>query len=123
MWSDELPPEDEWPEQVVFTGDRARPWSYDDVARSWYRHVYYAREPDLNLLEPQVREEIQRVLAFWLQLGVDGRRVPVSTQSFGVSTRRRRNSTAAGSKAAEQIGILVEDPNDVARRRHRIWRR
>lgn len=99
VWSDELPPEDEWPEQVVFTGNRARPWSYDDVARSWYRHIYYAHEPDLNLLEPRVREEIQRVLAFWLQLGVDGVRI---------DSAARMSRQAAAAYGGDPTGFLRE---------------
>ena len=41
----------------------------------WYHHRFYDFQPDLNWSNPAVREEIGRVVAFWLQLGVSGFRM------------------------------------------------
>ncbi len=62
-------------EGVVFPGVQASTWSYDQKARSWYFHRFYDFEPDLNMDNPRVREEIHRVLSYWLRLGVSGFRV------------------------------------------------
>jgi maltose alpha-D-glucosyltransferase/alpha-amylase len=60
---------------VVFPGAQATTWSYDRKARSWYFHRFYDFEPDLNLENDRVREEIHRVVGYWLRLGVSGFRV------------------------------------------------
>jgi maltose alpha-D-glucosyltransferase / alpha-amylase len=60
---------------VVFPGVQASTWSYERKARSWYFHRFYDFEPDLNIENPRVREEIHRVVSYWLRLGVSGFRV------------------------------------------------
>jgi maltose alpha-D-glucosyltransferase/alpha-amylase len=41
----------------------------------WYFHRFYDHEPDLNMQNPHVREELRRIMGYWLQLGVAGFRV------------------------------------------------
>ncbi len=60
---------------VVFPGVQSSTWSYAREARSWYFHRFYDFEPDLNLENPRVREEIHRIIGYWLRLGVSGFRV------------------------------------------------
>jgi len=42
---------------------------------SWYLHLFDSSQPDLNWDSPMVREEFEKILRFWLDLGVDGFRV------------------------------------------------
>src|SRR5215216_2783283 len=60
---------------VVFPGVQETTWTYDRKARSWYFHRFYDFEPDLNLENARVREEIHRIISYWLRLGVSGFRV------------------------------------------------
>ena len=60
---------------VVFPGVQETTWTYDKLARAWYFHRFYEFQPDLNMDNPRVREEIHRVVAYWLQLGAAGFRV------------------------------------------------
>jgi maltose alpha-D-glucosyltransferase / alpha-amylase len=60
---------------VVFPGVQETTWTYDRKARSWYFHRFYDFEPDLNLENARVREEIHRIVGYWLRLGVSGFRV------------------------------------------------
>src|SRR5262249_25699084 len=60
---------------VVFPGVQKQTWSYDKVAREWYFHRFYNFQPDLNNASPEVRTEIQRIMGYWLELGVSGFRV------------------------------------------------
>jgi maltose alpha-D-glucosyltransferase / alpha-amylase len=60
---------------VVFPGVQRTTWSYDRQVRSWYFHRFYDFEPDLNFENPRVREEIHRIVGYWLRLGVAGFRV------------------------------------------------
>ena len=60
---------------VVFPGVQESVWSYDRKARAYYFHRFYKHQPDLNIANPSVREEICKVMGFWLALGVSGFRV------------------------------------------------
>src|SRR5262245_24750316 len=60
---------------MVFPGVQRSTWSFDKVAREWYYHRFYKFQPDLNVENPQVRTEIQRIMGYWLELGVSGFRV------------------------------------------------
>ncbi|MEN3359606.1 MAG: maltose alpha-D-glucosyltransferase / alpha-amylase [Mycobacteriales bacterium] len=59
----------------VFPGYQRGTWSKDEEADLWYHHRFYDFQPDLNWANPEVRAEIGRVVAFWLQLGVSGFRM------------------------------------------------
>ncbi|MGN9907772.1 alpha-amylase family protein [Phytohabitans sp. LJ34] len=73
VWSDTEPP-DRF-EGQVFPDVETETWTYDEAADAWYRHRFYAFEPDLNVDNPAVRTEILRIVQFWLRLGVSGFRV------------------------------------------------
>ncbi|HZB50049.1 MAG TPA: alpha-amylase family protein [Mycobacteriales bacterium] len=73
VWSPTEPPHRE--EGVVFPGYQRGTWSYDEQAEAWYHHRFYEFQPDLNWSNPEVRAEMGRVVAFWLQLGVSGLRM------------------------------------------------
>ena len=38
----------------------------------WYLHRFYSHQPDLNVANPEVRDEIAQVAGFWLQQGLSG---------------------------------------------------
>jgi maltose alpha-D-glucosyltransferase/alpha-amylase len=71
-WSDT---KQEQPSEVAFPGEQKSTWTYDDVAGQWYMHRYYDFMPDLNITEPNVLDEMNKVLGFWLELGISGFRV------------------------------------------------
>jgi maltose alpha-D-glucosyltransferase / alpha-amylase len=60
---------------VVFPGFQNSVWSYDPRARAWYFHRFYPHQPGLNIMHPAVREEIFKIVGFWLELGVSGFRI------------------------------------------------
>ncbi len=41
----------------------------------WYLHSFYPEQPDLNWRNPDVRQEMQEVVRFWVARGVDGFRL------------------------------------------------
>jgi maltose alpha-D-glucosyltransferase/alpha-amylase len=59
----------------VFPGEQTETWTYDREARAWYFHRFYDFQPDLNWSNADVRAEINKVMGFWLQLGVSGFRI------------------------------------------------
>ncbi len=52
-------------------------WQKDSVTNQYYYHKFDTRMADLNWANPKVVEEIQTVLRYWLNLGVDGFRLDV----------------------------------------------
>ncbi len=44
----------------------------------WYLHLFAAEQPDFDWENPEVVEEFERVLRFWLDRGVDGFRIDVA---------------------------------------------
>ena len=72
VWADEVPDQ---PEKVIFPDQEESNWAWDEDAGQYYLHRFYSSEPDLNVANPDVRDEINRIMGFWLQLGVSGFRV------------------------------------------------
>jgi maltose alpha-D-glucosyltransferase/alpha-amylase len=72
VWADEQP---EGPQGVVFPDAQDSNWNFDEVAGKWYLHRFYSHMPDLNIANPRVREEISKVVGYWLELGLSGFRV------------------------------------------------
>lgn len=54
-------------------------WQWDEVRQEYYLHLFAVKQPDLNMDNPLVREEVKRILRFWLDMGVDGFREDVIT--------------------------------------------
>jgi maltose alpha-D-glucosyltransferase / alpha-amylase len=50
-------------------------WRYDKIAKAYYFHRFYDHQPDLNTANPAVRDEIIKIMRFWLSLGISGFRV------------------------------------------------
>ncbi|GAA0540562.1 alpha-amylase family protein [Paractinoplanes ferrugineus] len=73
VWADSAPSDRH--QGMVFPGEQGETWSYDRTAKLWYYHRFYKFQPDLNIKNPAVREEIKKICAFWLQLGVAGFRM------------------------------------------------
>jgi trehalose synthase len=73
VWRDERPPEK--PGDVVFPDQEHSNWAYDRKARRYYLHKFYSHQPDLNLSNPAVRDELAQVMGFWLAQGLSGFRV------------------------------------------------
>jgi len=73
VWS-KTKPEDAH-EGVIFPGVQESIWTYDRKAGEYYLHRFYPHQPDLNVGNPKVRDEIERIMGFWLALGVSGFRI------------------------------------------------
>lgn len=66
--ADQLP--NDW--QSFFGGST---WTYDNLTKQAYFHVFAKEQPDLNWKNPQVRKEIYQMIRWWLDLGIDGFRI------------------------------------------------
>lgn len=50
----------------------------DGTPGQWYLHLFDSSQPDFDWTNPEVHDEIEDVLRFWLDRGVDGFRVDVA---------------------------------------------
>jgi alpha-glucosidase len=50
----------------------------DGTPGQWYMHLFDAEQPDLNWDNPEVFEDFEKTLRFWLDRGVDGFRIDVA---------------------------------------------
>lgn len=72
VWRDEPPAENV---NTVFPGEESTLWELDEKSGQYYLHSFYSHQPDLNIANPAVRDEIAKTIGFWLQLGISGFRV------------------------------------------------
>lgn len=54
-------------------------WEFDEVRGEYYLHLFAVKQPDLNMDNVLVRNEVKKILKFWLDMGVDGFREDVIT--------------------------------------------
>ena len=54
-------------------------WAWDEVRQEYYMHLFAVQQADLNMDNPLVREEVKKILRYWLDMGVDGFREDVVT--------------------------------------------
>lgn len=73
LWSQEKPADIE--EGIMFPGFQETTWTYCPSVEAYYAHRFYDHQADLNITNPEVRAEIQKIMGFWLALGVSGFRI------------------------------------------------
>jgi maltose alpha-D-glucosyltransferase/alpha-amylase len=73
VWTDQPPPDAA--DGVVFPGVQESTWTLDQKAGQYYYHRFYDHQPDLNVANSAVREEIENIMGYWLELGVSGFRL------------------------------------------------
>jgi maltose alpha-D-glucosyltransferase / alpha-amylase len=60
---------------MVFPPMQQTTWTRDKKAGKYYFHRFYEHQPDLNTHNPAYRDELYRIMGYWLQLGVSGFRM------------------------------------------------
>ena len=63
------------PAGLAFPDRETSNWQRDRRTGEYYLHRFYRFQPDLNIANPAVRDEICKIAAFWLALGVSGFRM------------------------------------------------
>ena len=116
-------------------GTTAQNWTWDDAAGQFYLHRFAPFQPDLNIANPAVRDEIAKTVGFWLTIGASGLRmdaVPFLVEEVGTdeadpgsgkrwlhdlreyATRRRGDAMLMGevNVALEDLESYFEDRGD-----------
>ncbi|MBW3546492.1 MAG: maltose alpha-D-glucosyltransferase, partial [Bacteroidetes bacterium] len=73
VWSDN--PNKYSDTRIIFTDYEPSNWTWDPVADQYYWHRFFHHQPDLNYDNPEVQEEVFKMLEYWLDMGVDGFRL------------------------------------------------
>ncbi|MCD6577702.1 MAG: maltose alpha-D-glucosyltransferase [Anaerolineaceae bacterium] len=58
--------------RIIFIDTETSNWAWNEKAQKYYWHRFYSSQPDLNYDNPAVRDEIKKILRFWLNIGIDG---------------------------------------------------
>jgi maltose alpha-D-glucosyltransferase/alpha-amylase len=98
VWSDKRPPTHAT--GMVFPPEQKTTWTRDTAAGKYYFHRFYEFQPDLNTHNPAYRDELYKVMGYWLQLGISGFRmdaVPFLVERKG-----------AGVKPVKDFALLQE---------------
>ncbi len=61
--------------RIIFCDTEKSNWTWDPVANAYYWHRFFSHQPDLNFDNPNVFKAIEKIMRFWLDLGVDGLRL------------------------------------------------
>ncbi|MET0240520.1 MAG: alpha-glucosidase family protein [Sphingobium sp.] len=78
-------------------------WEWDGVRMQYYMHSFLGSQPDLNLHNPQVQEELLDTIRFWLDRGVDGFRLDACNHYFhDLALRDNPPAAAHGDKGSVQ---------------------
>ena len=100
-------------------------WSQAPGDRQWFLHLFDRRQPDLDWDHPEVRAELQSVLRFWLDRGVDGFRVDVAhglVKAPGLPDWERQ-AAMVGSDEADGVNGGPMWDQDGVHDIYRGWRR
>jgi maltose alpha-D-glucosyltransferase/alpha-amylase len=97
----------------AFPGPETDTWCYDEVASAWYFHQFYHFQPDLNIANVQVQEEIFRIVEFWCALGVDGFRVDAAGLMFSYKGLPNTVTKMPG-RFLKKLNLLIRKQNKQA---------
>ena len=68
-------------------------WEWSPLRRQYYLHNFLIEQPDLNLHNRDVQDEVLDIMKFWYDLGVDGLRLDVA--NFFMHDQQLRDNPAA----------------------------
>lgn len=100
-------------------------WTYVKEVDQYYYHAFVKDQPQLNWANPEVQEEIYRVIRFWLDKGIDGFRLDAINFLFceddfrdnpgeGRAQRRVVNLNQAGIHAiVQKMRSIADEYGDI----------
>ena len=97
--------------RIIFKDFETSNWSWDPVAKAYYWHRFYSHQPDLNFDNPAVHTAVEKVLDFWLEMGVDGLRldaVPYLYEREGTSCENLEETHAYLVKLRAHVDAKFE---------------
>ncbi|MGV3655103.1 MAG: alpha-glucosidase [Noviherbaspirillum sp.] len=105
LWADPKPdgsPPNNW--VSVFGGPA---WRWDAERRQYYFHSFFSSQPDLNMHNPQVQDQVLAEMKFWLEKGVAGFRFDACNHIFQDPLLRNNPPRDDSSNALHPYGFQV----------------
>lgn len=94
VWRKSTPPDTS--DKVVFPDKEDSIWELDPKTGEYYLHNFLKTQPDLNISNPAVQEEIRKTMGFWIALGISGFRVDAVPFLFGEDPLPKAEQTFGG---------------------------
>jgi alpha-glucosidase len=91
----------------------------DGTPGQWYLHMFTPEQPDLNWRNPEVGEEFDRILRFWLDRGIDGFRIDVAAGLYKHPELPDSDDPHADERSRDSVNPLAWNQPEV----HDVWRR
>lgn len=98
--------------RIIFLDTEESNWTWDTEAGQYYWHRFYSSQPDLNYDNPAVRQEILKVMKFWLDMDVDGFRVDAVPYLFEREGTNCENLSETHDFLKEMRHFLEENYQD-----------
>ncbi len=106
VWADPQPdggPPNNW---LSYFGGPA--WTWDARREQYYLHHFLSTQPNVNLHNPDVVQEIKNTAAYWLDMGVDGFRL--DTAHTYIYDKQLRSNPARGHNQPWPTDIPKSNP-------------
>ncbi|XP_046144817.1 probable maltase isoform X2 [Osmia bicornis bicornis] len=81
----------------TYSDEKGSAWTWHDTRQQWYYHKFHESQPDLNLRNENVLQELLNVFDFWLKRGVDGFRINAVSYFFEDQELRNEPNIGNGS--------------------------
>ena len=110
VWSDN--PEKYREARIIFCDTEPSNWTWDEEAQAFYWHRFFHHQPDLNYVNPAVRQAMLDVVRYWLDLGLDGFRldaVPYLFEQEGTSCENLPETHAFLADLREMVDRTYPD--------------
>ncbi|XP_011699400.1 PREDICTED: maltase A1-like [Wasmannia auropunctata] len=78
----------------TYSDEEGSAWTWHDGRQQWYYHKFHSCQPDLNLRNEEVIQELMDIFDFWLERNVDGFRI--SAVPYFFEDEALRNESLAG---------------------------
>lgn len=99
-------------------------WTKDERSGQMYLHLFAPEQPDLNWWNPEVPEEFERIVRFWLDRGADGYRIDVASGLFkrrDLADRPMITDPVTGLPKPDSTFKILDQPE--VHEVYRAWRR
>lgn len=72
IWKDPVDGKEPTSEEAFFGGSV---WEWDETTQQYYRHTFCREQPDLNWNNIHMRQELYKMICFWMEKGIQGFRL------------------------------------------------
>lgn len=88
-------------------------WEWDEQTQEYYLHIFAKEQPDLNWENPVLRQELYRMVRWWLDKGIDGFRIDAITHIKKRDLQDVSKKLADTYMNVEGIGVYLRELRQV----------